>query len=105
MDQQDKSTDTTHETHIISYKDHVSTYLALVLLTIMTVTISVYGSNLYTITVMTALAIASTKATVVGWYFMHLKYEPKVFRVMIGAVLILFISFIVLILVDYAIRK
>jgi cytochrome c oxidase subunit IV len=105
MSTQDKSNDTSHEVHIVSYKEHASTFLALALLTIMTFTISTYGAELYTLTVLTALLIASTKATVVAWYFMHLKYEPKVFRVMIAAVLILFISFAMLTLVDYAVRK
>lgn len=105
MSTQNTSNSQTHDVHIVSYKEHVSTFLALVLLTIMTVTISVYGADLYTLTVLTALTIASTKATVVGWYFMHLKYEPRIFLVMIAAVLILFISFAVLTLVDYAVRN
>ena len=104
MSNQDKSNAKAQEVHIVSYKDHASTFLALVLLTIMTVTISVYGSDLYTLSVLTVLTIASTKATVVAWYFMHLKYEPKIFRVMIGVVLLLFIVFAVLTLVDYAVR-
>jgi cytochrome c oxidase subunit 4 len=105
MDHQENSTVSAHETHIVSYKEHASTFLALVLLTIMTVTISVYGADLYTLTVLTALAIASTKATVVAWYFMHLKYDPRIFRFMIGVVLLLFIVFAVLTLVDYAVRN
>jgi cytochrome c oxidase subunit IV len=105
MDHQENSTVSAHETHIVSYKEHASTFLALVLLTIMTVTISVYGADLYTLTVLTALTIASTKATVVGWYFMHLKYEPRLFMIMIAGVLILFLTFVVLTLVDYAVRN
>ena len=104
MSTQHKSESHPQEVHIVSYKDHASTFLALVLLTIMTVTISVYGSDLYTLSVLTVLTIASTKATVVAWYFMHLKYEPKIFRVMIGVVLLLFIVFAVLTLMDYAVR-
>ena len=104
MDHQENSSVSTHETHIVSYKEHASTFLALVLLTIMTVTISVYGADLYTLTVLTALTIASTKATVVGWYFMHLKYDPRIYRAMIGVVLLLFTVFAVLTLVDYMIR-
>jgi cytochrome c oxidase subunit IV len=104
MSTANKSTDATREVHIVSYKEHASTFLALVLLTIMTVTISVYGANLYTITVLTALAIASTKATVVAYYFMHLKYEPKMYRIMIGVVLLLFVVFAAFTLLDYAVR-
>jgi cytochrome c oxidase subunit IV len=105
MSDHDNSSVNAQKVHIVSYKDHASTFLALVLLTIMTVTISVYGADLYTLTVLTALAIASTKATVVAWYFMHLKYDPKIFRAMLGVVMLLFIVFAVLTLVDYASRN
>jgi cytochrome c oxidase subunit 4 len=90
--------------HITSYREHFSTWISLVLLTIMTVTISVYGADLYTLTVMTALVIASAKATVVALYFMHIKYDPKLYRYMIAIVLTLFIVFITLTLVDYVTR-
>jgi cytochrome c oxidase subunit 4 len=90
--------------HIVSYKEHASTFLGLILLTIMTVTVSVFGADLYTLTVLTALLIASTKAIVVSLYFMHLKYDPKIYRFMIGVVLLLFVVFAVLTLIDYMIR-
>jgi cytochrome c oxidase subunit IV len=93
-----------HGVHIVSYKEHASTFLSLILLTIMTVTVSVFGANLYTLTVLTALAIASTKAVVVALYFMHLKYDPKIYRAMIGVVISLFMVFVALTLTDYLIR-
>jgi cytochrome c oxidase subunit 4 len=104
MSSQDKTDSQAHDVHIVSYKDHASTFLGLVLLTIMTVTVSVFGADLYTLTVLTALTIASTKAIVVAFYFMHLKYDPKIYRIMIGVVLLLFTVFVVLTLVDYMIR-
>jgi cytochrome c oxidase subunit 4 len=70
----------------------------------MTVTVSVFGADLYTLTVLTALLIASTKAIVVALYFMHLKYDPKIYRIMLGVVLLLFAVFITLTLIDYLIR-
>ena len=94
-----------HESiHITSYREHFSTWLSLVLLTLMTVTVSVFGADLYTLTVMTALAIASAKATVVAYYFMHMKYDPKIYRYMFGIVIILFLVFVVLTLIDYVTR-
>jgi cytochrome c oxidase subunit 4 len=71
----------------------------------MTVTVSVFGADLYTLTVLTALASASAKAIVVALYFMHLKYDPKIYKAMIGVVLLLFIVFAVLTLIDYLIRN
>jgi cytochrome c oxidase subunit IV len=102
--QQHTTSDHTQEVHIVSYKDHASTFLGLILLTIMTVTVSVFGADLYTLTVLTALVIASAKAVVVALYFMHLKYDPKIYKAMLGVVLLLFLVFVVLTLIDYLIR-
>jgi cytochrome c oxidase subunit IV len=96
--------DQPHDVHIVSYRDHASTFLGLILLTIMTVTVSVFGADLMTLTVLTALAIASAKAIVVAFYFMHLKYDPKIYKAMLAVVLILFGVFVVLTLIDYLIR-
>jgi cytochrome c oxidase subunit IV len=71
----------------------------------MTVTVSVFGADIYTLSVLTALTIASAKAVVVALYFMHLKYDPKIYRFMIGIVLLLFVVFAVLTLIDYMIRN
>jgi cytochrome c oxidase subunit 4 len=87
--------------HIVSYREHFGTLIGLILLTIMTVTVSVFGADLYTLSVLTALAIATTKAFVVMLYFMHLKYDPKIYQVMFGIVGLLFIVFVVLTLIDY----
>lgn len=90
-----------HGTHIVSYKEHFGTLVGLIILTIMTVTVSVFGGDLYSLSVLTALAIATTKAMVVLLYFMHLKYDPKVYKFMLAIVMLLFIVFIVLTLIDY----
>lgn len=100
----DKNTEQSAHVHIVSYREHASTFMGLILLTIMTVTVSVFGADLYTLSVLTALTIASAKATVVGLYFMHLKYDPKMYKIMMGVVLLLFVVFIVLTLIDYLIR-
>ena len=93
-----------HPVHIVSYKEHFGTWLALIVLTVMTVTVSVYGAELYTLSVLTAMLIASTKALIVAFYFMHLKYDPKMYQIMIGIVLVLFVVFAVLTLADYVVR-
>lgn len=105
MSDQTNNHDSSHDVHIVGYREHFSTFLGLILLTIMTVTVSVFGADIYTLSVLTALTIASAKAVVVGLYFMHLKYDPKVYQVMIGIVLVLFIVFVVLTLIDYVARN
>ena len=93
-----------HDVHIVPYKEHFGTWLALIVLTIMTVTVSVYGAELYTLSVLTAMLIASTKALIVAFYFMHLKYDQKIYRIMIAIVLVLFVVFVVLTMADYVVR-
>ena len=101
----DNHNDHHQETHIVSYREHFSTWLALVLLTLMTVTVSVYGADIYTLSVLTALVIATTKAIVVAYYFMHLKYDPKIYQWMIAIVMLLFTSFLILTMLDYMSRQ
>jgi cytochrome c oxidase subunit 4 len=92
------------EQHITSFREHFGTWLALILLTIMTISISIFGADLLSLTVVTALAIASTKALVVGYYFMHLKYDSPLYRIMVGIVMLLFVVFMVLTIFDYVLR-
>ncbi len=92
-----------HE-HITSYKEHFSTWLALILLTFMTVFVSVFGADLRTLSVATAMLIATVKATAVAYYFMHLKYEPKIYKAMMAVVIALFVFFMVMITIDYLTR-
>jgi cytochrome c oxidase subunit 4 len=90
-----------HETHISSYKDHFSTLAALLLLTIITVTTSVFGANLKSLSVFTALTIATVKVVVVAYYFMHLKYEKRLYTWLVMLVVVLFLSFLILTSIEY----
>ncbi len=93
-----------HEEHISSYAEHFGTWVALIMLTFMTVFVSVFGSGLQTLTVAMALLIASVKATVVGLYFMHLKYDKKMYRFMMIVVMALFTFFLFMVILDYLTR-
>ena len=105
MDNKEKYTAQPAEhVHISSYKEHFGTWAALILLTLMTVFISVFGADLRTLTVATALLIATVKALAVALYFMHLKYEPRIYRVWIVVVMSLFIFFLVMVVLDYITR-
>lgn len=89
------------EVHVVSYREHAGTWVGLILLTIMTVTVSVFGADLYALSVLTALTIATAKALVVGLYFMHLRYDPRIFRWMLALTVTLFVVFALLTLIDY----
>ena len=90
--------------HIVSYKEHFGTWVGLIFLTIMTVVISVANANLLTLTVITALTIATTKAILVAYWYMHLKFEEKIYRIMLLIVMLLFAGFMLLTIIDYLTR-
>ncbi len=90
-----------HEAHIVSNKEHVSTLVALLLLTLMTISISVFGADLNSLSVATALLIASVKVIVVAYYFMHLKFDSKIYTWLVMLVVVLFLSFLILISIEY----
>ncbi len=92
------------ELHIVSYRDHFGTWLALIILTAMTILVSVTGISLIAFSVTTALAIAATKATAVALYFMHLKYDNLIYKIMLGVAMLLFMSFLLLTAIDYITR-
>ncbi len=101
MAQKEKNTPQaeSHE-HISSYREHFGTWIALIILTLMTVFVSTFGADLRTLSVATALTIATVKALAVALYFMHLKYEPKIYRAWIIVVMVLFVFFLVMVILD-----
>lgn len=90
-----------NEVHISSYRDHWRTLLTLLLLTLVTIVISVFGANLKALSVATALLIATVKVVVVAYYFMHLKYDKKLYTWLILLVAILFAAFTILTATEY----
>lgn len=92
------------EHHIVSFRFNIGIWFGLILLTIMTVLVSVMGVSLVAFSVVTALLIASAKAIVVANYFMHLKYDNKILKLLFGVTMLLFIVFISLTAIDYITR-
>ena len=62
--------------HVISYTVFGLVLLSLIFLTGVTVGVSYFDMGFFNVPI--ALFIASTKATIVLLFFMHLKYEGKV---------------------------
>jgi cytochrome c oxidase subunit 4 len=71
----------TEEHHIVGYGVYVVVWVTLLVLTALTVAVA--GLELGKISVLTALAIATCKSWVVANHFMHLKYEDRVFKIMV----------------------
>ena len=88
--------------HIVPYKSYVIVLAVLLLFT----AISVWVTNidLGALTVFTALALATVKTLIVLSYFMHLKFDHKIYAIMVALVIAVFISVIVITFIDYSFR-
>jgi len=93
---------TNTETHISSYRSNGWVLLALLILT--TITITVTWIDLSALTVLVALVIASVKAFIVLKYFMHLKFESRLFSVFVIMVLSIYVLVIGFTFFDYLAR-
>ena len=71
------------EHHIIPFKVYLNVFLGLVALTILTVLAPLLNLGIFAAFV--ALLIASIKALLVMAYFMHLKYDTGMNRLIFGA--------------------
>lgn len=87
---------------LVPYTTYVLIWLALLVLTVLTVTVA--GMHIKGLSVITALFIASAKSTLVLNIFMHLKYERSFFRVIILIVIVTIAIFIGLTFLDVLFR-
>ena len=79
-------------------------WVLVTLLVLTFVSVTVVHIDLQAWSVAIALSIACVKGTFVLSYFMHLKFDNPVFKIMVGVVILLFTSFILLTMVDYIFR-
>ncbi len=88
--------------HIVSYRTYG---LILVLLLCLTgISVAVTQIELTRWTMAVALLLASTKSFIVLAIFMHLKFDEKIFRVMVAFVFLVFAAVIIVTFLDYAFR-
>jgi cytochrome c oxidase subunit 4 len=82
----------THEPHRIGFSVHFTVLLVLLVLTVITVAASKYDFGNPNYNVIVAMLIASVKVTLVGMYFMHLRYESPLILLFVAIpVILLFI--------------
>jgi cytochrome c oxidase subunit 4 len=67
--------------HIVGTKTFVSVWIALLMLTAITVIVA--KLHLGAFSTLTAIVIASIKAGLVLWFFMHLKYEKRLLKLLL----------------------
>jgi cytochrome c oxidase subunit IV len=94
--------DSSSEREPTGFSVYLLSWVALIVLTATTVTVA--GMHLGKLSVFTAIIIAGVKATVVLFFFMHLKYEKPVFRTMLCVALCALVVFIGLTFTDILYR-
>ncbi len=88
--------------HIIGYATFVKVWAALVVLTLALVGLSAtHSPNLILVGL---LVLTPTKASLVFYYFMHLKYENAALKYMVVATLGVLVIFLFLTFTDYLYR-
>lgn len=93
-----------NHSHSPSFKADLLTWVILMLLTAVTIWASYATGGTTVLAVSVAMAIATVKAFFVVRNFMHMKYDHLVYKMFIALVIVLFLSMIVLLAIDYSFR-
>ncbi|MBK6347857.1 MAG: cytochrome C oxidase subunit IV family protein [Bacteroidales bacterium] len=88
--------------HIVEYRNHILVLALLIALTVITVAITSVELGPYNTAA--AMVIASIKAAIVLLYFMHLRFDQKIYRFMATIVILIFMAVIVVTFFDYLYR-
>jgi cytochrome c oxidase subunit 4 len=89
--------------------NHISSYslnwkVLIILLSLTTLSVLAIKFHFGAFTVAVALSIAAVKSAIVLTYFMHLKFENLLLRLMVTGVFLLFAIVIVITFIDYYFR-
>ena len=88
--------------HIVPYRTFLLVLLALVAFTFISIGVTSY--DLGPLTVVTALLLATIKTVLVLTYFMHLKFDIRLFAILVAGVLTLIAVVIFITFLDYLFR-
>jgi cytochrome c oxidase subunit IV len=88
--------------HITPFRTYGIILVALLFLTALTVTVTWVNAGQLAIAV--ALGIACVKSSLVLFYFMHLKFDVILFRILVGMVFLLILIVFVVTFFDYFFR-
>lgn len=88
--------------HVVSWRVYVAVFLALCVLTVITVWVT--GHDFGPFNLVVALGVAITKASLVVLYFMHARYSGKLTALVIASSIAFFVILVFLILTDYLSR-
>ncbi|MEO0270972.1 MAG: cytochrome C oxidase subunit IV family protein [candidate division WOR-3 bacterium] len=84
------------------YSLYFYTWLSLIILTFLTVSLT--PLRIFNSSIIIAITIAGIKSTLVVLYFMHLKYEDRIFKYMVLFALSSLIIILILLFSDYPFR-
>ena len=93
---------TEQHSHIVSYRTFILVWLALLVLT--GITVAVAQINLGALNVWVALGVATVKAALVVAVFMHMRYETPLFKLALLAALAILAIFIGMTFLDVLYR-
>ena len=85
-----------------TFSSYILVWLGLLLLTVLTVTVA--SLKLGAFSVYGAILIATAKSSLVLLIFMKIKYEDKVFKIMVAIVIVMFTIIISFTFLDIAFR-
>jgi len=88
--------------HLVPYDLYVKVWIALLALTVVTVSVSYV--NMKHVALLTAALIATAKAALVLLYFMHIRFARPIFIIMILVVIVTYGVLVGLTFVDYSYR-
>jgi cytochrome c oxidase subunit 4 len=91
-----------HKVHITPIKTYITIAALLMILTAVTVTVSFIDLGPYNVSV--ALLIASVKALLVAFFFMHLFYDNKLYLIIFAMALLFLTIFLTLTMFDTSTR-
>ena len=91
-----------NHSHITDYKVLVRILLVLMFFTFLTISITSFNLAAFTVTV--AMLIAGFKGFLVLSYFMHLKYESLLLRILVAMIFLLFAVIVLITVIDYSYR-
>jgi cytochrome c oxidase subunit 4 len=87
---------------VLSIKQYALTWIALLALVLITTLIAMVDLGPFTMII--AITIAATKASLVAAFFMHALYESKLVRVIVAGGVLWFLIMVTLTLGDYVSR-
>ena len=100
----ENSNNMSEDVHQPSYKLDFMTFGFLLILTALTIWASYATGGTTVLEVSIAMTIATIKASLVVINFMHLRFDNIVYKIFVGVVIVLFLSFMLMMAVDYAYR-